>query len=182
MYIPHSDNLPTPCTPRKSMFFVCLFFIVSLCAKLCSREAVARQHTGLAFRKTSNEDQEVRHRRRELNTSVKAQCKVWQLPGQPGGWQNSSNNFIPSRRKSVLAGSGHLNEADLTQAGRHAQDLDRRKGRQCHQKDQSIPAQEVWLKYKACVCGNEVIKHTGPGRRPAMTRHWEVKGRMKVAS
>lgn len=104
------------------------------------------QATGVALRKTSNEDQEVGHRRQELNTNVKAQCKVWQLLGQPGGWQNSSNNFIPARRKSALAGSGYFSEAYLTQAVRHAQDLDRRKGRQCHQKDQSILAKDVWLK------------------------------------
>lgn len=72
----------------------------------------------------------------------------------------------------MLAWSGYLNEAYLTQAVRHAQDLDRRKGRQCHQKDQSILAKEIWLKHKACDCGNEVIKYTGPGLQPvAITRH-----------
>lgn len=35
-----------------------------------------------------------------------------------------------------------------------------RKATSASSKDQSILAKEVWLKYKACVRGNEVVKHT----------------------
>lgn len=43
--------------------------------------------------------------------------------------REQQQQFHHKRRKSVLAWSGYLNEAYLTQAVKHGQDLDRQKGR-----------------------------------------------------